>query len=431
MSSGLAWIALALALTLAACAPSATAPSPTPSPPPSASPTSPIATLTPAPSDTPDLATQRRTLRLWLVEPLASDGAVPAVLLEQLQAFRALNPNVTFDVRVKLASGTDGVLQVLRSTLSVAPAALPDLVLLDRADLVSAASAGQVQQLEGRLAEELVSDFFPVAREMGAVNGELYGAAYVLDAQHLVFRQAAFKTPPARLADILSGPAPYLFPAGNSDTIVGQYLAGGGRLVDDEGRPVVDEGPLLAALRFYEQGIKANVIPLTTLEFDHPDDYIEDFLDGMSSVVNINASTYLRRRSEMPNVGVARIPAPETPSVTVVTGWSWAMVTTDPDRQVLVVELLNWLLQPERQGAFSRASRVLPSQHTALQIWGDEAYSAFAESLLADAVLRPASAERASTAQALQEALRDVLLERYTAEEAVSAAASRFDTHDS
>ncbi|MCZ7546036.1 MAG: extracellular solute-binding protein [Anaerolineae bacterium] len=383
------------------------------------------------PSETPAPTVSRRTLRLWLVEPLAPGGAIPAVLLEQLEAFRARHPTVIFDVRAKLPSGADGVLEVLRSTLAVAPDALPDLVLLSRADLVSAATANLVQRLEGRLPEEVVSDWFPVAREMSTFNGELYGASYVLDGQHLVFRQSAVETPPVVLDDLLDVPPPFLFPAGNIDTIVGQYMAGGGRLIDDEGRAVLDPDPLLAVLEFYQRAIQENVLPLTVLEYDNADGYVEDYLSGLSTIAQMNASTYLRRRNEMGSSNVALVPAVEGPSVTVITGWSWAMVTTDPDRQALVVELLGWLMQPERLGAFSRDSRWLPSQRTALQIWGDEAYGAFAEALLAEATLRPTSAARLTAARAMQDALRSVLLERLTAQEATNAAVASVTQPDS
>ncbi len=385
-------------------------------------PTSPLATLTPVPSETPEPTVSRVTLRLWLVEPLAPGGAAPEVLLEQLEAFRALNPAVIFDVRVKLPDGTDGVLEVLRSALAVAPRALPDLVLLKRVDLVSAAGSGLIQKLEGRLPGEILNDWFSVAREMGIVNGELYGAPYVLDAQHLAYRKTAIEVPPARLEDVLDAPPPYLFPAGSSDSIVGQYLAGGGQL-SENGQAVLDREPLLEALQFYERAVQENVVPLTVLEYENADGYVQDFLSGMSSLVHMNASTYLKRRGEMPSTGIALIPAAQGPGVTVVAGWSWAMVTTDPDRQVLVLELLNWLMRPENLGAFSRASRVLPAQRTALQIWGDEPYSAFAEALLENAVLRPSSAADMTTARALQEALRNVLLGRLSAEEAATAAA--------
>ena len=408
-------------------APATSVPSPTPS---ATATTSAVATLTPAPSPTPGGALDDVVLRLWLVEPLAPSGQVPAVLLEQLGAFSEQYPNVTFDVRVKVPSGPDGVLEVLRSTLSVAQRALPDLVLLGRSDLLSAAGSGVIQRLEGRLPDEILGDWFPVGRAMGTVNNELFGVAYVLDAQHLVYRRSAFSQPPLRLDDVLLAPAPYLFPAGISDTVVGQYLAGGGRLVDAAGQAVVDEGPLLEVLRVHEQAVREGIVSATVLEYDNADSFVGDFVNGMSSLAHVNASTYLRRSAEMPNTDIALVPAHDGPSVTVTTGWSWAMVTTDPDRQALALELLEWLMRPENLGAFSRASRVLPAQRTALQIWDDERYSAFAEAMLDDAVPRPASGARLTTARALQEALRNVLLERLTAEEAARAAANSVNPPD-
>jgi ABC-type glycerol-3-phosphate transport system substrate-binding protein len=412
------WVAWVAAALLVGCAPSQAtrAPTETPSPEPT------IATLTPVPSDTPEPEVSRLALRLWLVEPLAPGGEVPAVLLEQVEAFRADHANVNIDVRVKLADGVDGVLAVLRSATSVAPGVLPDLVLLSRADLVSAANEALLQKLEGRLRQVMLSDWFPVTLEMASVGGELYGVPYVLDGQHLAYRETALDGAPTRFDDVLAGPPPYLFPAGSSDAVLGQYLAGGGVLVGEDGQVSLDRAVLLDVLDFYEAAVRERLIPLTVLEYDSPNDYVESFVNGMSSLANVSAATYLQRRSEMLNTGIAPVPAREGASVMVVTGWSWALVTADPDRQVLVLELLHWLMRPENQGAFTRMSGVLPSRRAALQIWGDDAYSAFAEALLENAVPRPAGEAEATAARALQDALRDVLLGRLTAEEATDTA---------
>ncbi|MBN1287707.1 MAG: extracellular solute-binding protein [Anaerolineae bacterium] len=420
-------LVMVAALLVVACAPAQ------PTPPPTASPTPEpiISTLTPVAVETtepPEMG--RQTLRLWLVEPFAPEGKVPAaVFLEQLQLFRAEHTDLDIDVRIKASSGAEGVLPVLRSTASVAPSVLPDLVLLSRPDLISALNDSLIQNLSGRLPEEIVNDLFPVALEMVTLNGGIYGVPYTLDAQHLVYRTTAIDQAPATFADMLDAPPPYLFPAGNSTTVLGQYMAEGGMLVNEDGQSVLDPALAQKALRFYEDAMTAQLVQVDLLGYQKPQDYLDSFLNGQSSLANISTTLYLQNRRLLPeDAGVAPLPARTGPSVTIVSGWIWALSTADPDKQALALEMLSWLMRPENQGALARDYGMLPSQRAALRIWGDDPYNSFAEALLNNAAPEPAKPAALKSARALHEAMRSLLLERATAEQAATTAAESLAT---
>ncbi len=381
-----------------------------------------IPTLTPAPSGTTAPEITRRTVRLWLVEPLAPEGKVPSVLLDQIESFRADRSNVDTEVRVKEAGGVSDVLEVLRSTASVAPAALPDLVLLDRADLLSAQADALIQSLADRVPQEILDDLFPVARALATSGEVLYGVPYVLDMQHLVYREPAFEAPPATFDDLLSGPAPYLFPAAAGESLIGQYLAGGGALVDADGNATLDEDVALDVLRFYQEAVESQLIQSTLLEYSAPSDYLDSFIGGQANVANITASAYLAHRAELDDVAAAPVPAHGGPSTAVVTGWAWALAAAEPEQQTLALDLLSWLMRPEHQGAFTREAGRLPSQRAALRIWGDDSYLDFIAAYLEDAVPAPGGGPRTMAVRALQEAVRSVLLQRSTAKEAAGEA---------
>ncbi len=416
---------IVLAVGLSACG----APHPTPTLTPTLTPEPIIPTFTPEPGEPLAPDTGRRTLNLWLVEPLARGGQIPVALLEQLQVFRAEHADLDIDVRVKLAEGVDGILPVLRSTASVAPGAMPDLLLLSRPDLVSAWNDSLIQSLTA-LPEETTSGMFAVAEAMVTFEDGVYGIPYLLDTQHLIYRETAFEQAPTTFEDMLDAPAPYLFPAGSGLTVLGQYLAEGSPLIDGAGAAALNMDALLVVLNFYAAGVEAQMIQSALLEYTDSEDYFGDFLNGQASLVNVNVTTYLQHRRELPDdTAVAPIPARRGPSVPVITGWSWAMVTADPDRQELVLELLTWLMRPENLAAFSREVGMLPAQRPALQIWGNDPYNSFAEALLggAEAVPAPAGVEELTAARVLQEAMRSMLLEMQTpvqaAEDAIEAIA--------
>ena len=134
-----------LALTLTGCA--GLSPTPVSLPPtPIPSPLQPIVTPTP----TPELEPMIVTLELWLPQELAPYGVEPgaALLAQQLDDFSEAYPDLQVDVLVKKARGRGGLLDFLRTARDAAPAVLPDVVVLDAAELETAARSGLIRPLD-------------------------------------------------------------------------------------------------------------------------------------------------------------------------------------------------------------------------------------------------------------------------------------------
>ncbi|HLY28330.1 MAG TPA: hypothetical protein VKQ72_18425, partial [Aggregatilineales bacterium] len=77
----------------------------------------------------------RLTIRIWWpseVYPEAGSSAA-TILQSQLDSYRQ-NSGQNIEVRVKPSDGVGGIFQTLRSGNVAAPAAMPDLVLLQRSD---------------------------------------------------------------------------------------------------------------------------------------------------------------------------------------------------------------------------------------------------------------------------------------------------------
>jgi maltose-binding protein MalE len=122
--------------------------SPEPMPTVTASPT-PFAEATPTREFPP--APRHLTLKLWVPEFLdpynASVGGT--ALTSQLNDFSANNDRVQVEVVAKLDTGPGGLLNLLSTAVDVAPSILPDVIVLNKADLQSAVNAGLVQPLQG------------------------------------------------------------------------------------------------------------------------------------------------------------------------------------------------------------------------------------------------------------------------------------------
>src|SRR5689334_4089135 len=112
-------------------------PTPAPTRPSTPTPTA-IATLT------PQVEPGTPILRLWLpsqFDPSADNP--PAHLLNQrLTQFESQHPGLKIEVRLKKADTDGEILNDLSVTSAAAPSVLPDLILLSRSDLESAAQKG-------------------------------------------------------------------------------------------------------------------------------------------------------------------------------------------------------------------------------------------------------------------------------------------------
>jgi hypothetical protein len=97
------------------------------------------------------LETTNSLVRIWLPPEFDPDGDSPASVLlkDRLEQFALENPDVRLDARVKSLTGTGGLLEALTAAHVSAPLALPDLVLLPRPMLESAALKGLLTPYDG------------------------------------------------------------------------------------------------------------------------------------------------------------------------------------------------------------------------------------------------------------------------------------------
>ncbi|MBN2303819.1 MAG: extracellular solute-binding protein [Anaerolineae bacterium] len=380
----------------------------------SAAPVAAQSTSTPTPESTPD----RLKVRVWWPDELypAPDGTAAATLLNQFEGFRLTYTSYDLDVRRKRSNGLGGILPMLRAAAPVAPSALPDLALIRYADMVTLATEGLIVPLSNLVPGDLVgSNLLPGARGLGEVNGVLYGVPYALNISHTVYRTALFDQPLLGFDDVLAAGPVYLFPAGTTtgtlvnETALAQYLAAGGRLADDLGNPILNHDPLLAVLRYYEQGLDGGLFTPALLEQTGYAGYWTDFETGEASVIGVDTLTYLAHEDAVPNVGLSPTPTLDGGPITLLDGWVWALTTQDPDRQRQAIAFLSWMMRVSQHSLFTEAMNILPSQSRALLLWDDAAYAEFAGDLITHAVVLPTSQRSSSAAQALQDSVVAVL----------------------
>ncbi len=404
--------------------------------------------LEPEPSAAPDsvptvmpAVSNAVTLTMWTTESFSPTQNITSgqILAQQVDLFESDHPRVRLEFVLKEPYGKGGLLDFMSTAGAVVPGLLPDLMILDVDELGTAVQAGLIQPLDGLIPQELLADLYSFAREAATFDGQLYGLQFQADLDHLVYNTGKMTSPPRSWSNVLSGPGPYLFPAGGKASLVNdvflvQYLA----VRDQSGatgsdRPFLDADSLAKVLQFYHDAQSSSVVPAKIMSYHTTDDVWNDYVVGQAALAQVSAHRYLLAMRQSPSPGgdrerlsssaVAPVPAVNSPAAPIGRGWVLVLVTSDPARQVAAVDWMVQLMGSTANAAWNEAADYLPTRAAAMAEWrpGDS-YSQFIRQQLQAARPRPLLADYTRVAAALQEAVVAVLNGTATPQEAANQA---------
>jgi multiple sugar transport system substrate-binding protein len=347
---------------------------------------------------------------------------------QQIEAFTADHPDVVVEYVLKKPYGKGGILNFLLTTSEAVPAAMPDLVAIDTIELDAAAQAGLLQPLDELISTELQEDLFPFAQEVGRFEDQLVGLQFETDIEHLIYNTNKLEEPPLTWTEVLTDEVSYVLPAGGreglvNDVFIIQYLALGGQMVDETGQPALNEELVTQVLQFYRDGYEMGVIPPSVLELETLDDCWPVYLSAEVAMTNVSSRRYLADRGLLMYTHFAPIPTRDGNVTTLSQGWAWAIVTSDPTRQALAAQLIEWLMEPENSGEWNLAAGHLPTRKAAFELLGTEdSYYPFLSKQLEEAYPRPAGAIYSNMARVLQQGVEKVMTGEATPQEAAKSA---------
>jgi multiple sugar transport system substrate-binding protein len=353
-------------------------------------------------------------LRIWLppeFDPKGS-GIANGLLKARLDEYMVEKPGVRLEIRVKALEGTGGMLESLVAANAAAPQALPDLVLLPRPLLESAALKGLLYPYDGLTNIMEDQSWFEYARQLAHLKTSTYGIPFAGDALVLAHRPSLLGVSPHNLEAAISLGEVLLYPAADPQAIftLCMYLANGGILQDRQGRPMLDEVELTRILEYDQRASQAGVMPVSLTEYTNDAQIWQVFLGNSYPMVITWASTYISNQlTPQDDVVLAPLPTPDGKPFTLATGWSWALTGRELAKRQLSADLAEFLVEKEFLAEWTYAAGYLPARVDAVQSWQETETRQIIEQISYSAGLMPSEDLLASIGPALEQAVVSIL----------------------
>ena len=400
--------------------------SPLPTPIPTAPPT-PNPQPSPTALPTPTPVSREVNLILWvpdILDPYAEADSA-AALRAQVADFDRASYEINVEMLVKRGSGSGGLYDLLSTASDVAPAIVPDLLILNQPDLLRAALEGLIQPLDDYMPSD--AGYFPTALEAMTTEEALWAFPYVAMAEQMGYRPAMTHTAPITWTAVLSQSYSLVLPGApldglSSDALLSMYIGAGGRVVDDKGQPTLDRTTLEKVYGFILELQEVGLLDTEqVLDLTDTASCWNALLEGKAQLAPVSMSAYWYSRL----ASLAGADASPTPSdvvlptwvptesgvpVTVLHTWGIAVTADDPVRQEAALELARWLVSAQRMADLTRAVSLVPTRQQVVAMWElppDE--EAFVIALLSNSVSPPPANAETAVRRALQTGLTAIL----------------------
>jgi multiple sugar transport system substrate-binding protein len=299
-------------------------------------------------------------------------GTEAAVIRLQLERFQALHPGMPVEVRTT-PDAADIRHQLYVQWLN-AHAVEPDVLQLDVIWTPEFAAAGWILPLD-RFQPHL-EDFFEATLAANRWRGQLYALPWFIDVGMLYWRTDLVTTPPADFsalrgqAEARTVPYGFVWQGARYEglvTVFLEHLGGfGGRILDDDGRVVVDSEAAVRALEYMIDAVRDQAVPRDVLGWQEEQTRFA-FQNGQALFMrNWPYAVALLNDASQSTVagrfGVAPMPAGPGGRPTAALGGSQLAVNARSPHPELAYALMEFLLAPEQMLERARLAGQYPSR---------------------------------------------------------------------
>lgn len=394
---------------------------------PTAAPPTPVATAAGGPVSTPTVPVDPNRIIVWLPPQFDPNAENPAgrALRARLDAFATANPGVDVETRLKALDGPGGLLESLSAASVAAPGAMPSLIALPRSDLETAALKGLVLPVDSLSDFPQEADWYPYARQLVEIQGAMFGLPIGGDALLMVYRPSRMGTAPETWEALLGLGHPVAFKAADPQAMLtlNLYMMLDGVVADEQNRPMLQPDVLARALKLYSDGAQPGVFPYSLSQIQTDRQAWQAYEDQLGQWLITWSSLYLRDLP--PESAAAALPSLEGHSLSLATGWVWAISDQSAERRETSVRLAEFLSDPAFQAQWNAGLGLLPVTPSALAQWPNASIKPVLEDVATTAQVRPMNDVMAGLAPALEAATLQVIKRESDAGQAARAAAER------
>jgi ABC-type glycerol-3-phosphate transport system substrate-binding protein len=256
------------------------------------------------------------------------------------------------------------------------------------------------------------SDWYGYALQLAHLQKSTFGLPFAGDALILMYRPSVIKDPPKALSDVQTIIGLLSFPASDPQSLftLTLYLASGGAIQDEQGRPSLDPMVLAQVLSFYQQAGETGLVPAWLSQYETDDQSWSAFVEGKVNLVVTRASRYLTESgTPRKDVAAATLPTLEGTSYTLATGWVWALAGSQTQNRAAAVQLAEFLTENDFMAKWTAAAGFLPTRPSALSAWPDSPQRSLSNQVMLSAHPYPPVDVLVSLAPALRQATIQVL----------------------
>lgn len=336
-----------------------------------------------------------RELHLWLTPTFDPeiDSQAGSMLQERFTTFEASHPGVSISVRIKEETGLGGLFHSLESANIAAPGVLPDVISMSPDALQAAAVSELIIPLDALLETPSSPAWYDHTIAPSRLDGSSFGQPFASETEVLAYRTFLFSTPPLTWSEVLAGPEPFLFPAGDPQATftLAQYLALGGELQNEAGEPALDPITLTEVLSFYSSLQNSGTLSIATLQYVAAAETWDALVSERATSALAPLSAVLLE-SDLRIYSAVPLPNQSESGIGFSKTWSWAIVSDDPDQQKLAAELIEWVTRPQFLGPWTHALGMLPTTAQAMELWPEGPETSLANGLVTVMQPHPTSA---------------------------------------
>lgn len=370
------------------------------------------------------------TLRVWLPPQFDPANQTPAGDLFQarLNEFAIRRPNINIEIRLKNVEGPGGILDTLTTASSAAPLALPDLVALPRQGLEIAAGNGLLHPFDGLTTALDDPDWYTFSRELAHWQNATFGIPFGGDALLMVYRPIIISVPPADWASSLIITQTLTFPAADPKawlTLL-HYQSLNDAPLDENEHPSLDEFLLTNVFSYYQQASASELMPFWLTQYETDEQAWAAYAQNQADLAITWSWRYLNLAAD--DSAAAPIPTFDGNPFSLADGWVWALTANDPDRQLLAVQLAEYLTTSEYLASWTEAAGLIPPRPSSLAAWENPAQQALLSQIAPAAQLIPPSSLVTLLGPILQQATISVLKAEADAASAAQSAVEKLTT---